>query len=42
MGLVFSFAIMWPWATMTAALVVYLASIPMGWAAQGRHLEEDD
>jgi CDP-diacylglycerol---serine O-phosphatidyltransferase len=40
MGLVFSFAILWPWATMTAALVVYLATIPMS-AAAARHLEDD-
>jgi CDP-diacylglycerol--serine O-phosphatidyltransferase len=40
MGLVFSFAIMWPWATMTAALIVYLATIPMG-AVSARHAEDD-
>jgi CDP-diacylglycerol--serine O-phosphatidyltransferase len=40
MGLVFSFAIMWPWATMTAALVVYLATIPMS-AVSARYLEDD-
>lgn len=28
-GLLFCFALMWPWATMTAALLVYLATIPV-------------
>jgi CDP-diacylglycerol--serine O-phosphatidyltransferase len=41
MGLVFSFAILWPWATMTTALIVYLATIPMG-AFSARHAEGDD
>jgi CDP-diacylglycerol---serine O-phosphatidyltransferase len=41
MGLVACFAIMWPWATMTAALFVYLTTIPMGLASI-RRFEEDD
>ena len=41
MGLVACFAIMWPWATMTTALFVYLATIPVG-AVSARVLDEDD
>jgi CDP-diacylglycerol--serine O-phosphatidyltransferase len=42
-GLLFSFAILWPWATMTAALLVYLATIPMGFASDAyRPFEEED
>jgi CDP-diacylglycerol--serine O-phosphatidyltransferase len=41
MGLVFCFAIMWPWATMTAALLIYLTTIPMS-AASARFLDNDD
>ena len=41
MGLVALFAIAWPWATMTAALLVYLTTIPMS-AASASRFEEDD
>jgi phosphatidylserine synthase len=42
-GLLFCSAVLWPWATMTVALIVYLATIPVS-AATGfnREFEEDD
>ena len=40
-GLLVSAAILWPWATMTTALFVYLATIPMSMAAHG-HGDGDD
>jgi CDP-diacylglycerol--serine O-phosphatidyltransferase len=40
-GLLFCFAILWPWATMTVALLVYLGTIPMS-AASGATRDQDD
>jgi CDP-diacylglycerol---serine O-phosphatidyltransferase len=42
LGLLFSFAILWPWATMTAALLVYLATIPVGVASDLHHQHADE
>ncbi len=41
-GLLLCVAFLWPWATMTAALLVYLATIPMSAAAHERHFDQDD
>jgi CDP-diacylglycerol--serine O-phosphatidyltransferase len=41
MGLVVCFAIMWPWATMTVALMVYFTTIPMS-ALSTRSFDNDD
>jgi CDP-diacylglycerol--serine O-phosphatidyltransferase len=42
-GLLLCFAVMWPWATMTVALLVYLATIPVSAATHSdRHVEQGD
>jgi len=41
-GLLLCAAILWPWATMTVALLVYLAAIPAGVAARDRHFDRID
>ena len=41
-GLLLCVAFLWPWATMTVALFVYLASIPVSAAAHERHFDQDD
>lgn len=41
-GLLLGSAVLWPWATMTVALIVYLATIPMRVASDAnRRFEED-
>lgn len=42
-GLLFCFAVIWPWATMTVALLVYLATIPLSAAHHlGQDVETDE
>lgn len=42
-GLLLCSAVLWPWATMTVALIVYLATIPVSAASDANHhLEQDD
>ncbi len=42
-GLLFCFAVLWPWATITVALLVYLATIPLSAAAHiDRNFEQGD
>jgi CDP-diacylglycerol---serine O-phosphatidyltransferase len=39
-GILLGLAVLWPWATLTTALLVYLVSIPVCMAALGEHDED--